>query len=119
VAGEFKKDLLAGARCFVQPSRQEGFSVAILEALAAGRPVAITEGCNFSEVRDAEAGFVVPFERNPLAEAIARLLKDPADAARRGANGRSLVERRYTWEAIASQCIDAYRRGIVRAASSA
>jgi glycosyltransferase involved in cell wall biosynthesis len=119
VAGEFKKDLLAGARCFVQPSRQEGFSVAILEALAAGRPVAITEGCNFPEVRDADAGFVVPFERNPLAEAIARLLRDPADAARRGENGRSLVKRRYTWEAIASTCIDAYRRGIVRAGSNA
>lgn len=119
VAGAFKKDLLAGATCFVQPSRQEGFSVAILEALAAGRPVAITEGCNFPEVRDADAGFVVPFDRKPLADAITRLLQDPLDAARRGSLGRSLVERRYTWEAIASHCVDAYCRGIARAKSSA
>jgi glycosyltransferase involved in cell wall biosynthesis len=114
VAGAFKRDLLHGAACFVQPSRQEGFSVSILEALAAGRAVAITEGCNFPEVAEAEAGFVVPFERNALSDAIARLLSDPEDAARRGANGRSLVERRYTWEAVALQCLDAYRRGLER-----
>jgi glycosyltransferase involved in cell wall biosynthesis len=114
VAGAFKKDLLRGAACFVQPSRQEGFSVSILEALAAGRAVAITEGCNFPEVAEAEAGFVVPFRRDALSTAIARLLSDPDEAARRGQNGRSLVARRYTWEAVASQCLDAYRRGLGR-----
>ena len=117
VSGTFKKDLLRGAACFVQPSRQEGFSVAILEALAAGRPVAITEGCNFPQVASEEAGFVVPFDRDRLATAMSVLLSDPREAARRGANARRLVERDYTWEAIASQCVEAYRRGIARAAS--
>lgn len=117
VSGTFKKDLLCGATCFVQPSRQEGFSVAILEALAAGRPVAITEGCNFPQVASAEAGFVVPFDRDRLATAIATLLSDRSEAARRGANARSLVEHNYTWEAIASRCVEAYRRGIERADS--
>lgn len=117
VSGTFKKDLLQGAACFVQPSRQEGFSVAILEALAAGRPVAITEGCNFPQVASEEAGFVVPFDRDRLAAAIAALLSDPHEAARRGAKARGLVEREYTWEAIAARCVEAYRRGIERAAA--
>lgn len=117
VSGERKRGLLQAASLFAQPSRNEGFSVSILEALASGRPVVITPECNFPEVAEHEAGLVVPFDIAAVAGAIQRLLCDQETGLRMGRNARRLVERDYTWEAIATRCVEAYRRGIERAAS--
>jgi glycosyltransferase involved in cell wall biosynthesis len=117
IAGDRKHGLLQAASVFAQPSRNEGFSVSILEALASGRPVVITPECNFPEVADSDAGMVVPFEVNAVSGAIQKLLTDREANASMGRNARSLVQRDYTWEAIASKSIDAYRRGIERSAS--
>ncbi len=117
VAGERKLGLLQAASLFAQPSRNEGFSVSILEALASGRPVVITPECNFTQVAEHEAGLVVPFDITAVAEAIQHLLCDRESSIRMGRNARRLVERDYTWETIATQCVAAYRRGIDRATS--
>ena len=68
--------LLHSARIFVLPSRTEGLSVAMLEAMAHGLPVVATDVGGAGEVvRDGVNGFLVPKEDAPaLANAIARLL---------------------------------------------
>jgi glycosyltransferase involved in cell wall biosynthesis len=117
VAGERKRGLLQAASVFAQPSRNEGFSVSILEALASGRPVVITPECNFPQVSECGAGLVVPFDVDAVSEAIQRLMTDREASGSMGRNARTLVERDYTWEAIASKSIEAYRRGIERSPS--
>ena len=114
VGGSRKYGLLRGAACFAQPSRNEGFSVSILEALASSLPVVITPECNFPEVAEHEAGAVVPIDSAAVASALTGFLTDRNRAAAIGANARRLVETQYTWEAIATRCVEAYRRGIVR-----
>jgi glycosyltransferase involved in cell wall biosynthesis len=106
------------AACFCLPSRQEGFSVAITEALAVGVPVVISEACCFNEVADAGAGYVIKLDDakpqesiNALAETLQRVLESQPNTAMRKA-GRELVKTRYTWPAIAKQSLNAYEQMI-------
>jgi glycosyltransferase involved in cell wall biosynthesis len=107
--GRDKLAALVDAACFCLPSRQEGFSVAITEALACGRPVVISEACHFPEVASAKAGAVVPLEPSAVARALEEILGDPALAARMGQAGAALVRQRYTWDAIAAATLSAYQ----------
>ena len=106
--GARKFEALADAACFCLPSRQEGFSVAVLEALSCGLPVAISEECHFPEVELRGAGRVVSLDPSAFAGAIEDILRNPDAAAKMGTNGRRLVAERYTWSRIAVDTIRAY-----------
>ncbi|MCE2509640.1 MAG: glycosyltransferase [Alphaproteobacteria bacterium] len=89
-------------------SDQEGFSNSILEGMAAGLPMVVTDvGGNTEAVIDGETGFVVP-PQDPkcLAEAILKLVKDPALRQRMGEAGRRRIEERFSIDA----CARAYER---------
>ena len=107
------KDKLAALVCadlFVLPSYSEGFSTAILEALAAGLPVVISRQCNFPEVSEHDAGFVIEPSDVAVTEAISTLLSDDQLRTRMGQNGRNLVREKYTWDAIAGSMAGLYQR---------
>lgn len=113
VGSIFARDKLAamvGATCFVLSSRQEGFSVAILEAMACRQPAIITEGCHFPAVAEHGAGYVTPLDPAAFAEALDRTLSDPEhrDAMSRAA--RRLIEERFTWPKVAEQSLELYER---------
>ena len=74
----------------VHPSLQEGFSNAILEAMAAGKPVVATAvGGSPEAIADGETGLLVPPEDSAaLAGAMLRLLGEPGTAARMGEAAR-------------------------------
>jgi glycosyltransferase involved in cell wall biosynthesis len=107
--GAAKRAALAGACCFCLPSRQEGFSMAILEAMACGVPVVISEQCHFPEVAAAGAGYVVSLDATAIATALESVLRDAAWRRAAGAAGRELVARHYQWRAIAEGMLAAYR----------
>lgn len=97
------------ASCFCLPSRQEGFSNAIVEALASGLPTAISTECHFSEVETIGAGKVFPLHVPDIAEALHSLLT--MSASQRQAMSlaaRNHVEQHLTWERIAHQTLDVY-----------
>lgn len=108
--GEEKLAAFVDAGCFCLPSHQEGFSMAITEALACGVPAVISEGCHFPEVADAGAGEVLPLDPRQFGEALARVMSDEALRKRMSDAGRQLIESRYTWPRIAGQTVEAYRR---------
>lgn len=110
--GPDKLAALVDATAFCLPSRQEGFSVAVTEAMACGLPVVISDACHFPEVADAGAGIITPADGVATAEALARLLSDPDLRQRMGRAGREMVLSRYTWPRIAQAAVAAYlRRG--------
>lgn len=106
--GQDKISALACADVFVLPSSAEGFSNAVLEALAAGVPVVVSEHCNFPEVAEWDAGAVVPNDVAAVAGAICDLLADDARRDAAGRSGRRMVEERYGWSRIAGRFADLY-----------
>ncbi|MHC4123086.1 MAG: glycosyltransferase [Planctomycetota bacterium] len=83
---------------FTLSSLMEGVSVSLLEAMAAGKPVVVTNvGGNPEVVVDGETGFLIP-PKNPdkTAEAMIKLLKNPELAKRMGNAGRKRVEEKFS-----------------------
>jgi len=80
----------------------EGFGIALVEASACGRPVVAGNSGGIPDaVRDGETGFLVPPEEPAaFADAICRLLADPAAANRMGQNGRRAVETYFNWDRV-------------------
>jgi glycosyltransferase involved in cell wall biosynthesis len=109
-----KWDVLAGATCFCLPSRQEGFSQAILEALAARVPVVISDQCHFPEVAEQKAGLIVPLDAAAIAVALGRVLADADGRRAMGTAGRRMVEDRFTWERVAEISVATYEQALAR-----
>jgi glycosyltransferase involved in cell wall biosynthesis len=104
------QDYLSKADIFVLPSRSEGFSNAIIEAMAASLPVVVTNvGGNAEAVTDGVNGYVVPSD-DPLAlsAAVARLLSDPVKAREMGTAGKERVAERFTSDAMMRQITSVY-----------
>jgi glycosyltransferase involved in cell wall biosynthesis len=91
------REILAALDVFVLPSRTEGMSNALLEAMAMELPVVATAVGGNPEVVTADvAGVLVPAEDPPgMAGAVAALLQAPDRAARLARAGRQRVEERY------------------------
>ena len=109
LTGDHKLAAYQCADLFASLSYSDSSSNTILEALAAGLPVVISEHCNFPEVSEHKAGFVVPLKDKSICEAISTLLLDNHLVAQMGRNGRKLIEKSYTWESIATSITSYYR----------
>jgi glycosyltransferase involved in cell wall biosynthesis len=97
------------ATMFVLPSYSENFGIAVVEAMACGVPVGISDKVNiWREVQDAGAGLVAPTTVSAVAEQIVSLARKP-DLATMGARGRKLVEERFAWDKIAQDLESVYR----------
>ena len=87
-------DWLAAADVVAAPSRWEGMSIAVLEALARARPVVAADTPGAAEAIGDEAGAVVPIEdASRLADELAVRLRDPRRAQIEGRKARERVER--------------------------
>jgi len=114
IGGSEKRDLLARADLFCLPSEGEGFSMAVLEALASGTPVLLSPGCHFPEAQAAGVGRTAPTEPAALAIVLSEMLQEPAALQSMRSRAREFVTQNYSWERVADQTLDAYAEGIDR-----
>lgn len=96
----------------VLSSRSEGFSNAILEYMAAGKPIVSTDVGGIREATgDGEAGYLVPAgDEASMAKHITYLLRHPEEARAMGERGRAIVERRFSCENQLNQIETLYDR---------
>jgi len=91
-------EILGDLDVFVLSSTCEGFSLATIEAMAAGKPVVVTQSGGPQEiVEDGHTGLLVPpAEPRALAARICELLCNPERAAALGHKARVKVESKFS-----------------------
>ena len=90
--------LYAACDVVILPSRSEGVPLVVLEAMASGRPVVASKVGAVQEAVDGDCGVLIESgkrEAGAFAEALHRLLENPAERARMGQAGRRKVEQNY------------------------
>jgi len=106
---------MVDAAVFVLPSHQENFGIVVIEALAAGTPVVISDQVNIHrQIADAQVGQVVPVEVDAMAEAIDRYLTDNALRAQTAERARPFVWKTYDRQEIAQRWCEHYDRIVKR-----
>ena len=108
LTGAIKYAALAAASVYVAPSYSEGFSMSVLEGMAAGLPCVITTGCNFPEAGEAKAAYIVKVDAEEIAQQLIYCLTNPQLATETGDRARRLIMQQYTWERIAVNLQNAY-----------
>jgi N-acetyl-alpha-D-glucosaminyl L-malate synthase BshA len=108
--------VLRESDAFLLPSETESFGLAALEALACGVPVVASAVGGLPEViPEGDVGFLRPVgDVAAMADAVTRLLDDPALRARMGAAARRLVETRYRIDPAVDRYLTIYRRVLGR-----
>ena len=105
-------ELLAGFDVFALSSSTEGLSIALLEAMAAGCPIVVTDvGGNTELIQHEVTGLVVPPDDEPaLRASIERLLANRVLAARLGMAARELAQQRYSVRTMTQHYEELWRR---------
>jgi glycosyltransferase involved in cell wall biosynthesis len=104
--------LLGSWSIFVLPSLDEGFGVAVLEAMASGLPVVASDVGGLRElVQDGQTGFLVPpNDVNQLADKLLFLLDDPDLRMRMGIAARSRAREAFSITEMVKKTTDVYER---------
>jgi glycosyltransferase involved in cell wall biosynthesis len=108
LTGQQKLAALAAAQVFVAPSYSEGFSMSVLEGMAAGLPCILTTGCNFPEAGAAGAAYVVDINEDAITQALQDCLQNPLQAKEMGDRARDFIFKHYTWSIVAQQLKQVY-----------
>lgn len=109
--------LVAEASLLVQPSLQEGFGLPVLDAMAAGTPVACSAVSALPEVAGEAAEYFDPLEVDSMAQALVRVLENPdrQEALRAAGLARA---RQFSWEETARRTLAVYLEAALRGGPS-
>jgi len=111
LAGQRRLEAYVDADLFALPSYQENFGIVVIEALACGCPVLISDQVNIhKQITRSGTGLVVPAQVGPVADALAKLLTDDAQRMAMAQKARASIIPAQTWPAIAARWIGHYQR---------
>lgn len=107
-------ELLDESDVYVMPSHAEGFGVAVVEAMAAGLPVVISDIPIFHEVVGDPGVYFDPSDSNKLAERILDLADDAEYRRRKGGAARKRARAKFSLERTAEEYYNIYKDVVER-----
>jgi glycosyltransferase involved in cell wall biosynthesis len=106
----------SGSDIFVLPSYSENFGMTVVEAMACGLPVVISDQVGlYEEVKDSGSGIVVKTDADDVYRGIMELLGNAGAMKMCAENGKKLVKEFYDVEKVASAMIDEFQKEIKKA----
>lgn len=109
LTGDDKLAALSGSDLMALPAVGEGLPMVALEVLAAGLPVALSDGCHLPEVVAAGGGIRLhPLTGAAIADSLAPLLANRRLCEAMGQTGQRLVTEQFTWSVVAEQMAAVY-----------
>jgi glycosyltransferase involved in cell wall biosynthesis len=104
---------LSAATVYVLPSVDEPFPMSVLEAMAVGVPVVVTDSCGLAPlINDTGSGLVAGPDLDSLADAVRRLLTDSKLLRRTSANARRTAAEELGMEPVTDILEQSYRRAL-------
>jgi glycosyltransferase involved in cell wall biosynthesis len=106
-----RDSLLQACTVLCVPSSRESFGLVLVEAWSAGKPVIGGPAAATRElIDDGVDGWSIPQQPDALVQRLTQLLDDPARARQMGAAGKTKVDQRFSWSAIADAHLAVYSR---------
>lgn len=106
-----KKAALADADLFVLPSYSEGFSIAVLEAMAASVPTLISDRIGFGDyVRQYEAAHLTPLTAEGVSQSLRHTLQNESYRLKIQQNASQMLTENFEIGKVARQMIDSYSK---------
>lgn len=113
--GAEKMSAFVDADIFVLPSYTENFGISVIEAMASGLPVIVSNRINiYPDIAGGGAGIVTDCDGGQVSDAIIRLCGDSRLSEEMGSAGKRLVYEKYVWEKVSDQLIEGYEKIINR-----
>lgn len=110
LSGQYKASALSNADLFVLPTHSENFGIAIAESLAYKVPVITTKGTPWQDLEQNGCGWWIDNTQQALTDALVEGMEMSSQERQvMGLRGRSLVETKYAWNAIAFQMASVYQ----------
>jgi len=108
--GEEKLRYFLACDVFVHTSRFEGMPMAVLEAMALGRPCLVTPGTNVADIVREAGGWECEPNPESIAETIESIYEKRDSLQPLGQQARELIKARFTWRKVAEQLSREYTR---------
>lgn len=106
---------------FLFPNENQTWALAVIEAMACGKPVVVSRGAAVQEVlEDGKTAFLVP-PRDPdaIAAALRRLTDDPGLTAEVAENGQRFVADTFSWRRYAQSMLAIFEEHVAKGAVEA
>lgn len=104
VTGDRKTSLYVLADLFLLPSHSENFGIVVVEALAAGVPVLVSDQVGLQdEISKNNAGLVFYLKETSFSDQVIRLMDDEGLRKTMSKNTQRLVRNKFNWSAITQQ----------------